>query len=59
MKKYKSRIDYVMSREVEFELDEKVNPFDRAREISVEPVDPKCLSAKEINIHFLEGLELT
>ena len=48
-----------MSREVEFELDEKVNPFDKAREISVEPVDPKCLSAKEINIHFLEGLELT
>ena len=59
MKKYKIRIDYVMSREVEFELDEKVNPFDKAREISEGPVDPKCLSAKEINIHFLEGLELT
>lgn len=59
MKKYKIRIDYVMSREVEFELEEKVNPFDRAREISEEPVNPKCLTAKEINIHFLEGLELT
>lgn len=58
MKKYKIRIDYVMSREVEFEIDEKANPFERAEEISQEPVDLKCLTAKDINIHFLEGLEL-
>ena len=59
MKKYKIRINYVLSREVEFEIDEKANPFERAEEISEEPVDPKCLSAKKKFIHFLEGLELT
>ena len=59
MKKYKIRIDYVMSREVEFEIDEKANPFERAEEISQEPVSLKCLTATKKFIHFLEGLELT
>lgn len=58
MKKYKIRIDYVMSREVEFEIDEKANPFDKATEISEEPVDLKCLTATKKLVHFLEGLEL-
>lgn len=58
MKKYKIRIDYVMSREVEFEIDEKANPFDKAEEISEEPVNLKCLTAKKKLVHFLEGLEL-
>ena len=58
MKKYKIRIDYVMSREVEFEIDEKANPFERAEEISQEPVSLKCLTATKKFVHFLEGLEL-
>lgn len=58
MKKYKIRIDYVMSREVEFEIDEKANPFDKAKEISQEPVNLKCLTPTKKNVEFLEGLEL-
>ena len=58
MKKYKIRIDYVMSREVEFEIDEKANPFERAEEISQEPVNLNCLTAKKKLVHFLEGLEV-
>lgn len=59
MKKYKIRIDYVMSREVEFEIDEKANPFERAEEISHEPVNLKCLTPTKHIVEFLEGLELT
>lgn len=59
MKKYKIRIDYVMSREVEFELDEKAYPFERAEEIAQEPVNLKCLTPTKKNVVFLEGLELT
>lgn len=58
MKKYKIRINYVMSREVEFEIDEKANPFERAEEISQEPVSLKCLTPTKTNVEFLEGLEL-
>lgn len=58
MKKYKIRIDYVLSREVEFEIDEKANPFERAEEIAEEPVNLKCLTATKTNVEFLEGLEL-
>ena len=58
MKKYKIRINYVFSREVEFEIDEKANPFER-EEISQEPVNLKCLTATKKFVHFLEGLELT
>lgn len=58
MKKYKIRINYVLSREVEFEIDEKANPFERAEEISQEPVNLKCLTPMKINVEFLEGLEL-
>lgn len=47
-----------MSREVEFEIDEKANPFERAEEISQEPVNLNCLTAKKKLVHFLEGLEL-
>lgn len=47
-----------MSREVEFEIDEKANPFERAEEISQEPVNLKCLTPTKTNVEFLEGLEL-